>query len=72
MVVSALADDAYMTLKPRQSITVRATCSKTSIIVFTREEWAAMCERHGSKMRYPYADVIPFRRHAPPHKPSQE
>lgn len=41
-------------------------------IVFTREEWAAMCERHGSKMRYPYADVIPFRRPAPPHKPSQE
>ena len=29
-------------------------------------------ERHGSKMRYPYADVIPFRRPAPPHKPSQE
>jgi len=26
----------------------------------------------GSKMRYPYADVIPFRRPAPPHKPSQE
>ena len=29
-------------------------------IVMTREEWAALCEKHGSKMPYPFADVIPF------------
>lgn len=39
-------------------------------IVVSREEWAALCEKHGSKMRYPYADVIPFRR--PPYKPSPD
>ena len=31
-------------------------------IVFTRDEWAAMCAKHGSKMPYPYADVIPITR----------